>query len=65
MASQNGATPKPTYSVKEVAQLLGKSEATIRRWIREGKLESRKPRQHQQGKHIIPHHSVAEYLGSG
>jgi excisionase family DNA binding protein len=30
----------PTYSVKEAVALLGKSEATIRRWISSGKLRA-------------------------
>jgi excisionase family DNA binding protein len=60
---KSGATGvKPTYSVKEAARLLGKSEQTIRRWIREGKLESTKSSDVQQGHHLIPYSSLAEYL---
>ena len=53
---------KPTYTVKEAAQLLGKSPSTIRRWIREGKLESSKSADNQQGQHFIPASSIYKYL---
>ncbi len=53
---------KPAYSVKEAAQLLGKAEQTIRRWIREGKLESRKSSDAQQGHHMIPYASIEKHL---
>jgi excisionase family DNA binding protein len=54
---------KPVYSVKEAGQLLGRSEQTVRRWIREGQLDSEKAGESQQARHIIPHASVAQYLG--
>jgi excisionase family DNA binding protein len=56
------ATVHPTYTVKEAAQLLGKSQATIRRWIREGKLRSTKTSDSQQGQHLIPYASLAPFL---
>jgi excisionase family DNA binding protein len=31
---------KPWYTVEEVAQLTGWSEYTIRRWVKEGKLDA-------------------------
>ncbi len=58
-------SPKATYSVKEAAQMLGRSESTIRRWIREGELESTKSAASQQGRHMIPYGSLRKYLGSG
>ncbi len=62
LARQNGQAMKPTYTVREAAHVLGKSEATIRRWIREGKLESAKSSESQQGQHMIPHHGIERYL---
>ena len=35
------------FCVREVAKLLGKSEETVRRWLRSGKLQGRK---------VGPHH---------
>ena len=57
--------PRATYSVKEAAQLLGKSESTVRRWMREGRLGSTKSTDTQQGRHMIPFASLRKYLGSG
>ena len=34
---------KPFYTVREAADLLGRTPYTIRRWIRDGKLEATKP----------------------
>jgi excisionase family DNA binding protein len=34
---------KPLLSVKEVAPIFGVEEATIRIWLREGKLEGTRP----------------------
>ena len=53
---------KATYTVKEAAQVLGRSPSTIRRWIREGKLESSKSADNQQGQHLIPAASIQKYL---
>jgi excisionase family DNA binding protein len=63
LRKQGGREAKQAYSVKEAAQLLGRSEQTIRRWIREGKLETTKSADNQQGRHLVPHSSVAQYLG--
>lgn len=65
MADQRGEALKPAYSVKEAAQMLGKSEPTIRRWIREGKLASAKSSDSPQGQHLIPRHSIEKYLSNG
>ena len=59
------AALKPAYSVKEAAQLLGRSQQTVRRWIREGKLESRKSSDAQQGHHLIPYASIEKHLRDG
>jgi len=64
MSSGGAQTLKPTYSVAEAAQLIGRSDATIRRWIREGMLESTKSADSRQGRHLIPRHSIERYLGS-
>lgn len=65
LVHQNGQALKPTYTVKEVAQILGKSEPTIRRWIREGRRESTKSGENQQGQHLIHGHSIQKYCGAG
>ena len=62
LAEQNGHQLKPAYTVAETAQMLGKSGATIRRWIREGRLESTKSSEAQQGQHLIPRHAIERYL---
>ena len=62
MIMTNGTELKAAYSVKETAELLGKSESTIRRWIREGKLQSAKTSDSVQGQHLIPRHSVEELM---
>jgi excisionase family DNA binding protein len=64
-ASQVGEAPKTCYSVREAAQVLGKSEPTVRRWIREGKLESTKSSENQQGQHMIPRSSLQKYVQGG
>ncbi len=56
------AALKPAYSVKEAAQLVGRSEQTVRRWIREGKLESTKSSDTQQGQHMISYASIERHL---
>ena len=56
------ASLKPAYSVKEAASLLGRSEQTVRRWIREGKLESAKSADSQQGRHMISYASIKRLL---
>ena len=58
-------SPRATYSVKEAARMLGRSESTVRRWISEGKLDSAKSADTQQGRHMIPLASLRKYLGSG
>ena len=62
MARRDGNELKPTYTVSEAANILGRSPSTVRRWIREGKLESSKSADNQQGQHLIPRHSIQEYL---
>jgi len=58
LAAQSEGPRKPYYSVKEVAAILGRSEQTVRRWIREGKLASSKSSDAQQGQHLIPYASL-------
>ena len=53
IANRGGQELRPVYSVKEVAQMLGRSEGTVRRFIREGKLESSKSADGKQGQHLI------------
>ena len=65
LARERSAPVRPTYTVKEAAQLLAKSTHTIRRWIREGKLQSTKTSDSQQGQHLIPHASLAPFLHGG
>ena len=62
LRGNTGAAPRPTYTVAEAAQLLGKSTQTIRRWIREGKLDSTKSANSQQGQHMVPYASIERYL---
>ena len=62
IASRDGQELKPAYTVKEAAQMLGRSPSTIRRWIREGKLESTKSAEKQQGQHVIPAGSIRQFL---
>lgn len=62
IASREHQEAKPTYTVKEASDLLGKSPSTIRRWIREGKLQSSKSADNQQGQHLIPRASLSEFL---
>jgi len=64
-AGREPGSPRAVYSVKEAAQMLGKSESTVRRWIREGKLDSTEPADNMQGRHMIPLASLRKYLGSG
>ena len=58
--------PKPSYTVAEVAQRLGRSAYTIRRWIKEGKLDAIKlngggPKD----RYLIEHREVQELLLDG
>ena len=62
LVQDKGESVRPTYTVKEAAQLLGKSTHTVRRWIREGKLQSTKTSDSQQGQHLITHASLAPFL---
>jgi excisionase family DNA binding protein len=56
------APPPATYTVREAADLLGRSPDTIRRWIRLGKLRSTKSTDSQQGQHLIPYASLAPFF---
>ena len=47
-------------TIQEVAQCLGKSDATIRRWIKQGKLESTLT----DGKYDIPESAIDAYTKS-
>jgi putative resolvase len=45
-------------SLSEVAQLLGKSERTIRRWVKSGKLKAYKPGRD----YLIPESAIRELI---
>ena len=34
------AADEPTYSLEEVAELVGKAQSTMRYWVKEGRLEA-------------------------
>lgn len=40
--------PRPPFTLKEVAQILGRNPSTIRRWIKTGKVKI-KVKKNQQG----------------
>lgn len=46
------------YSLQEAAELLGRSEVTVRRYVKTGKLASKK----LGGKYIIPAAELRKYL---
>lgn len=51
---------KEFYSPKEIAELLGKSDFTVRAWIKAGKLKALKV-----GQWRIPKDSLQEFLEQG
>lgn len=51
---------KEFYSPKEIAELLGKSDFTVRTWIKAGKLKALKV-----GQWRIPKDSLQEFLSQG
>jgi len=55
---------KETYSVKEVADLVGRSAYTVRRWVREGTLEGIHPDGSNSSAILIPRRQVEALLAT-
>ena len=53
---------KQFYSVPEVAEMVNRCQRTIRRWIKDGKLTSKKSSDADRGQHMIPRSSVQKLL---
>ena len=56
------ATETKLLTVKEVAELFGRHEDTIRRWLREGHLKGIQIG--KRGKYIIPQRNIEEFLNN-
>ena len=56
---------KQAYSVKEVAQLLGRSEWTVRRWVRQGTIEGAHVADNDKSPIVIPRWEVERLLSAG
>ncbi len=64
-ALRNGADDSPFVTVAEAAHLVHRSPYTVRRWLREGRLNGSKATNGSKGQYLIPREEIDSLLQLG